>query len=112
MPGIPDVDYAGTVRARDPESSWEAADQQTRSKSQMVRDRIVELLAEHGPMTDEQIYDRYKAMMALATGWPMATPQSVRTRRKELELAGKVRWTGLRGRSQYGNPSNEWEAVR
>jgi hypothetical protein len=47
-------------------------------------------------LTDDEIYRTY-TQHARTKGWVVPTPQSVRSRRAELERAGKVRFSGHYG---------------
>lgn len=102
--------YGGNVRARDPETSWDAAALQTDTRAEQVKAVIVALLTTHGPLTDEQLVDRYDAAVFMRDA-PAATPQNVRTRRKSLELDGVVRSTGSRARTRSGSTATVW-AIR
>lgn len=99
--------YSGKVRARDPETSWSAAALQTDTRAEQIKAVIVDLLMVHGPLTDEQLVDRYDAAVFMRDA-PAATPQNVRTRRKALELDGRVRSTGRRARTRSGSTATVW----
>jgi hypothetical protein len=103
--------YTGKVRSRDPESSWDAAARQTESRVTAVQTGILAVLRRYGPLSDEQIADRYEAMAWLDPDMPKATGSSLRTRRKELELAGRVTATGTRVRTRTGSTAMTWRAV-
>lgn len=102
------LEYRGKVRERDPEASWEAAARQTTQKVELIRSTICTLLGTHGPMTDEQLVDRFEAYAWLNPSVPNVTPQSIRTRRKALNVEGLVRDTGNRGRTRTGNTATIW----
>jgi len=66
---------------------------------------ILALLAEHGPLVDDDLLDLY-----LRSDCPPRSPQRIRTTRAELVRDGKVRQAG-RGVSRYGNPARLWEVA-
>lgn len=78
------VEYRGKVRARDRETSWEAASAQTNTKTAALQKIIYFELLSHGPKTDEEL------LISIA-GRVKVTPSGIRTRRHELEVAGWVR---------------------
>lgn len=102
---------ARTERARarqsDPVTSHEAALEQRPAKVGAVQRVILDLLDHFGPLTDEQLVARFDEHVAAAEDAPPVTPQSVRTRRAELVLDGKVRAAGL-SRSARGNRARTW----
>lgn len=109
---IPDVEYKGIVRGRDPETSWFAASQQTKSKSAVLRDDIEWILRIAGPLNDTEIMDRYDtAQLYDPMRYRTATPQSIRTRRHELEVKGVVVATGTKRPSEHGGPSTVWRVA-
>lgn len=114
---MPDVEFRGLVRDRDPETSWTAANLQTHNKSQALHRDILWILNTAGPLTDDEIAARY---LVLVTEWPMlyrwATPQSLRTRRREMVDGRRgssvcVRDTGEKRDSANGGPSTVWGAL-
>lgn len=94
---------ATEARARntDPGTSHEAA----RSVSELRRKQFVvwEMLFSYGPMTDEEIAERY------APPYPPQSPSGLRTRRRELVDAGLVRDTGERKRTKANRRTIVWE---
>lgn len=74
----------------------------------------------YGPLTNESLEDRYTLFSATMTPagptgveaggrfLPPQTPQSIRSRRKELERAGLVRATDARKRTRMGRPAIVW----
>lgn len=109
---IPDVEYKGIVRTRDPETSWFAASQQTKSRSAILRADIHWILTVVGPLNDSEIVARYDAAQMLdPLRYRNATPQSVRTRRHELEVVGLVADTDTKRPSEHGGPSTVWRAA-
>lgn len=77
--------------------SAEARARQTPAKVGGDRARILELLAEAGPLTDEQIAERL-GMEA----------NTVRPRRGELVKAGMVRAVDEEGRTRTGSKATRW----
>lgn len=55
--------------------------------------RIVYLLREQGPLTDEEIASAWQEMVTIA-GWPKVSPSGLRTRRAELVDRGQIVDTG------------------
>lgn len=102
------VEYAGRVRARDPETSWDAAARQDESKADLVEGVIATLLITYGPLTDEELVDRFEAHAFMHTGVPRVTAQNIRTRRKALQLAGQVQDTGRRAPTRAGSTATVW----
>lgn len=104
------TDLRGLVQVRpavlDPGTSMDAAAKLDRSKLTLVQSAILRILAKYGPLTDEQIESLY----AQQSGVPVASPQSLRTRRHELVIAGRARDSGQRGTTRYGNAAVKWEA--
>lgn len=109
---IPDTEFRGKVRAYDSDTSWEAAGKQTRTKTRILRGHLLWILRGTVPMTDDKLIEVYGALRsANPTKYAEATPQSIRSRRNELTIAGDVVWTGQREPSSNGGPSNVWKAV-
>jgi len=106
MSGAPEtVELAGKVRARDRETSWQAASAQTNGKTAALQVYIYNLLYHYGPRTDDELRASLR-MRDFAH-----TRSGVSTRRSELELAGWVRATDERRPSDAGKASTVWRAV-
>lgn len=115
--GAPDsTEYRGKVRARDRDTSWEAASSQTNTKTAALQILIYRELLEYGPKTDEELLIRIGRLQPVS-------PSGIRTRRHELELAGWVREARvvddspagshtLKRPTLNGHPSTAWRAVR
>lgn len=99
------VPLEGKVRHRDPDTSWNVASVDPGSWSSL-QTAIVDILREHGPLTDEELHREY-----LAHAYETRSPQRIRTARKELEVAKIVRRADLVGRTRYGNRSIKWEVA-
>lgn len=111
-PPTPDTEYAGKVRHRDPETSWEAAGKQTKSKTQQLQDHLEGILSTSGPMTDDELLAHYEKLRDLRPRrYRDVTPQSVRSRRSELRAAGRVEDSGTKRPSSNGGPSIVWQAT-
>lgn len=101
------VDFRGKVRDRDPDTSWDAAELQTDQRISAVQAAIVTLL-ERCPSTDEDLVDTYEAQRFMDPEVPNVTPQSIRSRRNELHIAGRVVDSGIRGRTRTGRKAVVW----
>ena len=80
--------------------SQAAAARQTPAKVGSDKLRIFNLLAEAGPLTDEQIAERLGM-----------EPNTVRPRRGELVRAGMVRAVDDAGRTRTGSKATRWGRV-
>lgn len=102
-----DVPTKLKVRAQASGTSWEAAYEQTKGKSQILYQAIYRALTRRGPMTDDQI----RVTVRPVTDAHGFAPESVTMRRGELVKAGWVRATGERRAGDSGSPMQVWEAV-
>lgn len=93
------------ARKTDPETSKHKS-AGSEAFDQNVRERILYLFYRNGRMTDEEVIREYERKYGY-------TPHStIRTRRKELEKAGKVKDTGELGRVvTTGRRCIIWEPV-
>ena len=98
----PTVPIERHTRSRDPETSWSAAEISAANWSEL-KAAIVLIMATNGPLTDEELFDRY-----VSAGFPTRTPQRLRTARKELQLAGDVLLSDVLGRTRGGYWSQKW----
>lgn len=80
--------------------------EQAKAGRWIIYDAILLLLAEHGPLVDDQLHRLY-----LLGPWPPRSASNISTARRELADARKVRDTGRRGRSDLGNPAALWELM-
>lgn len=88
------------VRSTDPETSRQ---NQTVMFDTTVKERVMKLFYQHGPMTDEQLQHEYGKLYGLTRG------STVRTRRKELVQDGWLRDTGETKRLNLtGNKGKVW----
>ena len=95
-----------TCRARDPETSRDAADAVCPSFRRRVCRQLHGALAAHGPACDQRMIDLFsRAGLNLS-------PSTVRGARKRLQLDGLVRQTGRKVRTRYHRWAFEWEVLR
>lgn len=110
---IADTDFEGKVRAHDPlDTSWEAAALQTRGKTKVLKVDIEAILRTSGPLNDDELIAKYELLHKLnGRLHPKATPQSIRTRRKELcnTKPPRVVGAGFKRPSANGGPSAVWK---
>lgn len=68
------------------------------------------VISHFGPLTDEEADARYQAGVFGSEGnvLPPQTPQSIRSRRKELERAGHVAATGEKRQTKAGGWGQVW----
>ena len=93
------------ARSSDPiTSDWAA---ESVYKPSRVQERILSILLTNGPLIDEAIVREYQHRYTDENG-KCATPQSIRTRRKELEEAGRVQFSGLYALTINNRHSQEW----
>lgn len=91
---------AAKARAKDPESSHEAARQAT-NKLRESQGAVLRVFDAHGPMSDEQLLENY-ALFEQRHTVPPQSPSGLRTRRHELVLLGKIVYSGQRDQSAQG----------
>jgi len=96
MDGFPPL-----ARNADPVTSHEAAESVDISAGQRI---VLDALA-HGPMTDEEIYDRVVTIGA------RISPSGCRTRRCELVRLGQVVGAGYYGRTRAGRWAVTWRLI-
>jgi hypothetical protein len=93
------------ARSSDPiTSDWAA---ESVYKPSRVQERILSILLTTGPMTDEAIVREYQHRHTDENG-RCVTPQSIRSRRKELVDAGRVCFSGLYSPTINKRLSQEW----
>lgn len=95
------------ARTTDPEESHEAA--ASVSQPQILRERVLTLLREFGPLADHDIVGTY-TMHAHQGRWPHASPSGIRSRRDELVKLGQVAQDG-EGRTPSGRRCAMWGVV-
>ncbi|TFD80682.1 hypothetical protein E3T54_02770 [Cryobacterium sp. Sr8] len=92
------------VRTNDPDTSWEAAASITVDALTDLQAWILAALTVKS-MTDGELVD------ACLHSGRRATPQRVRTARKELVIQGRVEWTGAYLLTQYQRRTQTWRAA-
>lgn len=98
------------VRADDPDTSYEAAMKAALGASK-VRPVVLELVREHGPLTQDELINWYRRLLAFEEGTPRASDSGIRTRLRELVKAGLVVEDAEEGHSLFGNRAKRWVAV-
>ena len=94
------------ARWNDPSTSRLAAESVTLEKLSQVQERVLSIVRMHGPLTDEELENRYLDL------WPgSASPQSIRSRRSELARKGLVTRLGRLGETSWGRPCAIWRAA-
>ncbi|TDW69132.1 hypothetical protein EDF51_106116 [Curtobacterium sp. PhB25] len=99
------------ARRHDIDTSHEAA--RSVYKPSDVQHRIAAVLqgaayaGDRDGLTDEEMIRRYKARAA-AVGDPIPTDASLRSRRAELVVAGKVRRSLVNGKTATGRAAAKW----
>ena len=77
--------------------------------TKVVRARILTILGDHGPLTHEQIRDRYLHRHGYGRG---SSPASIRTRTSELHDLGGVRAVDRNGITPSGRAATRWDIHR
>ena len=95
-------------RQRDPWTS-RAAGRSVADVSRSQED-VLSLLRRFGPATDEEIALRHAARVALGE-MKRQSPSGLRTRRSELQRAGKIVATGRVRHTVSGRATLEWAAL-
>jgi hypothetical protein len=105
----PKAELAERAHARrdDPWTSWAAARSQKAIDLRRSQMAVLSLLSFIGPSTDERIAEEYYKRSDL----PKQLPSGLRTRRKELVDAGRVRDTGRVAPLRTGRRGIVWAAV-
>jgi len=93
------------ARRTDPRTSHDAA--ATVRGQTATHARLMSLLRERGPMTDEEIAAAWVDMTRIAA-WPKVSPSGLRTRRAELVDEGKVVDSRLTRQTQAGRRTTVW----
>jgi hypothetical protein len=100
------------ARTTDPDTSHEAADSVWEPTT--VQQHVLETLSAYetitgdlNGLTDDEIYTNY-TQHGLRHGWVIPTPQSIRSRRKELERRGLIYFTESYGLTDSGRRTRKW----
>lgn len=97
------------MSARSIANSARAAASAPPSTLNEVKEIVVRILADLGPLTDDGIYDEYEASARRLGRAPRVTPQRVRSARAELVRDGRVVADLTPGWSRYGNRATLWD---
>lgn len=95
---FPDLEFP-RVRAKDPITSFEAADSIKKTASEHY-EKIVKALKEHGPMGKDGIAEKTRL-----------DGNQVARRLSELEKMGLITLTGFKVKSNTGRSEREWAAI-
>ncbi|WP_394941168.1 hypothetical protein [Psychromicrobium sp. YIM B11713] len=98
------------VRADDPDTSYEAAMKAALGASK-VRPVVLKLVREHGPLTHDELINRYRCLLAFEEGTPRASDSGIRTRLRELVKAGLIVEDAEEGESLFGNRAKRWVSI-
>lgn len=99
------------VRNTDPDTSRSAA-LLAIARRPRVRDAVYAVLADDGPLTQDDLIAAYRQRALNIEGWPWASDSSIRTRCSELVRDGMVEEDpGGYGASRMGNRALVWRAV-
>lgn len=90
------------VHKNDPTTSHLAADKSQRT-APSVRDRVLQIIADYGPMAAFEVCDLYAAR-ARRLGWPHVHHESPRKRMSELRKDGLLVDTGERRINRENSP--------
>lgn len=100
----------GLVRERNPETSWSAAEAQTKSRMELTKIAIEKILRDSpAGKADHEIELSYNAIRDRLK-LPPITGQALRTRRKMLQIEGRVRDSGRTTLTATGHKSIVWIA--
>lgn len=98
------------ARVTDPVTSFDAARKISKSEVGSLKDGIVEILRDRGPLTSDDLYREYLAV-ALTGRFVRRSAQRLRTSCAELERDGVIAADGGLGRSSLGNGSRKWRVL-
>ena len=96
-----------TTRTRDPQTSHEADESTTEDNLSSLQRWVLVHLAKE-PQTDDQLVAAHLTAYFYKEVAVRATPQRIRTARKELELQGLVKFTGEYGRTPFNRRTQIW----
>lgn len=95
------------TRSTDPDTS-RAAGRAAAEHAPVVRDVVARLVGLYGPLTHDELIDRYHRLMVVDPATPRASDSGIRTRLSELVRAGLVAVDGTEGVSAFGNRAKRW----
>jgi hypothetical protein len=93
------------VRATDPDTSHTAGANIAPEALSLLKQMILDVLTESGPLTHDEIHARCRQLGI------RRTPQRVRTATSDLVTLGRVKKSNLIGISNNGGDSHRWELV-
>ena len=99
-----------TTRQRDPLTSHAADTSITADSLSELQAWIMVALREK-PHTDNELVAAHLQAYFYGELKSRATPQRIRTARKEMELRRLVRFTGVTGLTEFGRKTQKWEAA-
>ncbi|TFD51993.1 hypothetical protein E3T46_07850 [Cryobacterium sp. Hh11] len=94
-----------TTRTRDPHTSHEADTIPADALSDLQTWIVAALTT---PRTDNELVALHLQAYFYREVTRRATPQRIRTARKELELQGRVRYSGYDGLTEFGRKTQRW----
>ena len=101
----------GIARRTDPATSHAAGAVAVARRGPTSRDRVKEILAEHGPLTHDQVIGKHQ-QKEVFDGWSPLSAERLRSATNELVRAGEVEAVpGVLGRSSRGNTAHLWRTV-
>lgn len=98
------------TRSGDPDTSREAG-QKALDRAPIIRDVVLELMRDRGPMTHDELIGEYRRRLVLNPLTPQASDSGIRTRCRELRESGLITEHTQEGKSLYGNRAKIWIAV-
>lgn len=98
------------VRPGHPDTSHEAA-ATAAERAPVIRDVVLRLMQEHGPMTHDEVIAEYRSLLLAEPDTPRASDSGIRTRLSELVRRGLVTSDETKGFSNFGNSATRWVAV-
>lgn len=98
------------TRSTDPDTSHAAA-KKAAHKAPIIRDVVLEIVQEQGPMTHDELIGAYNMRVVMDPDTPRASESGIRTRLSELKRARLVIQDAEDGLSNFGNVAKRWVAV-
>lgn len=98
------------VRSSDPDTSEAAAEQATK-RAPVIRDVVLAIIQDEGPLTHDQLIAEYHTRVVMDPDTPRASDSGIRARLSELKHSGLVVQDEEEGRSSFGNRAKRWIAV-
>lgn len=97
-------------RGSDPDTSVAAA-QTASHHAPIVRDVVLRIMQEDGPLTHDELIGKYHRLVVIEPETPRASDSGIRTRLSELRRAGLIAKDTEEGVSTFGNRAKRWIAV-